>query len=221
MSRLHARRRWRDLLRAEDGLAITELALTMPVMLLMVLGSTEIANYMTVRMRVSQLALHIADHAARIGEGSQLQAKKISEAQILDLLEGANLQGSGLDLEEQGRVVVSSLEPVADPNPTDRYKIAWQRCYGKEQHTQLYGRQGDTNLAGMGPASNQVIAMDGGATMFVELNYRYKPLIPIKDNVEFGEFTEIATMAVRDRRDTTQVYNEERVTPANCAATPS
>lgn len=208
-----SKRRLRNLLCNAEGIAVTELALALPVFLVMLVGGAEIANYMTVRMRVSQLALHVADNGARIGSGSQLQAQQISEAQINDMLVGTNMQGRGLDFEARGRIVVSSLEH--DPANAGRFRIAWQRCFGDEAHTPLYGVQGNNNLTGMGPAGNRVTAMPDGATIFVELNYRYKPLVTT-DRVSFGEFTDIATMAVRDRRDLSRIYNAENVTPSNC-----
>lgn len=207
------RRRVRDLLTRCEGIAMTEFALALPAFIILLVGGIEVANYMTVRMRISQLALHVADHGARIGSGTQLQAQQISEAQINDMFTGVNLQAGGLAVGTAGKVIVSSLEP--DPANAGKFKIVWQRCFGTEPHTALYGRQGDNNLAGMGPAGNQVTAMADGATIFVELNYRYKPLFKT-DVVKFGEFTEIAAMTVRDKRDLTRIYNAEGVTPSNC-----
>jgi len=208
-----SRRPVRDLLWNARGLAVTEFALALPVFLIMLVGGVEIANYMTVRMRVSQLALHVADNGARIGSGSQLQAQQISEAQINDMLVGTNMQARGLDFLNRAKIVVSSLEH--DPANPGRFRIAWQRCFGDEAHTPLYGRQFDNNLPGMGPAGNRITAMPDGATIFVEINYRYKPLLT-SQQVTFGEFTDIAAMSVRDRRDLSQIYNVERVTPSAC-----
>lgn len=209
------RRAWRDLIPARDGIAITEFALVLPVFVIMLMGGAELTNYMTVRMRVSQLALHLADNGSRLGDKSALSSKQISEAQINDMLAGANLQAGALDLRTNARVIVSSLEPVANPNPTNKYKIAWQRCYGTKTYSPIYGKEGDTNLTGMGPAGRQVTAMDDGSTIFVELNYQYKPLVRTKA-VTFGEFTEIAAMAVRDPRDLSQIYNNPVVAKSTC-----
>lgn len=209
------RRAWRDLIPARDGIAMTEFALALPVFVLMLMGGAELTNYMTVRMRVSQLALHLADNGSRLGDKSALSSKQISEAQINDMLAGANLQAGALDLRNNARVIVSSLEPVANPNPTKKFKIAWQRCYGTKAYTPIYGKQGDTNLDGMGPAGRQVTAMDDGSTIFVELNYQYIPLVRTKA-VTFGDFTEIAAMTVRDPRDLTMIYNNPFVAKSAC-----
>lgn len=206
----------RVLARDLSGLAMMEFAFTLPFLLALALTGAEYTNYITTRMRVSQIALQIADNAARIGEGSPLQAKRISETDINDLLIGAGLQSGEMDVYGRGRVILSSLEPVATPNTTSRYRIAWQRCRGSRPHASTYGSQGDTNLVGMGPATRQVTAPDDGATMFVEVYYEYRPLVSSR-LVPTSTMVETATMMVRDRRDRTQIYNSENATASSCA----
>ncbi|WP_332810554.1 TadE/TadG family type IV pilus assembly protein [Sphingomonas sp.] len=198
----------RSVFRDRRGVAYVEFAYSLPMFLTLMLGGAEISNYVTTKMRMSQLALHLADHAARIGTGSQLAAKTVSETQINDVLTGAGLQAGGLNLYSKGRVIISSLEPVANPNTTSRYKIGWQRCRGIKNVTSSYGNAGQTNMTGMGPAGRQVIAPDDSGTIFVELVYDYKPII---SNSWAPTLTirEIASMPIRDRRDLTQVYNNE------------
>lgn len=209
-----------------SGLALLEFAFVTPVFLLFALGGTELTNYVITRMRISQAALQLADNAARIGTGTQLQAKTISEADINDLLEGAALQSSDLDLFGRGRVVISSLEPV--PNTTDRYRIRWQRCRGvRTSYTPLYGTVADSqDIPGMGPANRQAIAAPDGVTMFVEVYYEYKPLFTTAFTPPV-EMRDSASMMVRDRRDTSDdsattnlhpygVYKVNGVTASTC-----
>lgn len=196
------------------AVAMIEFAMILPVFLLMALGAAELANYMTVRMRVSQLALHLADHSARIGTGSVLAEKTISDAMINDILTGANLQAAELNLYQRGRVVISSLERQAGTSP-QLYKIGWQRCRGLQHHTPLYGSEGQTNMAGMGPTGAQVFAMENNSTIFVEVNYDYRPLIGER-YVSFGDIVETAAMAVRDRRKMGEPDNAENVSKARC-----
>lgn len=190
----------RATLGGESGIAAVEFAIGLPVFLTLAMTGAELTNYATVKMRISQVALHLADHSARIGAGSPLAAKTVTEAMISDTLTGAGLQGGELELYKRGRVFVSSMEPVANPNPSDRYRIVWQRCRGDKTATSTFGRQGDTNLQGMGPAGSQVKASEGGATMFVEVNYTYQPLFSLAP-VPTADIREIAAMPVRDRRN--------------------
>ncbi|TKD50698.1 TadE/TadG family type IV pilus assembly protein [Sphingomonas baiyangensis] len=188
--------RLRRLARDASGLALTEFAFSLPVLMLMGLTGAEITNYIITRMRVSQIALHLADNAARIGSGSTLQAKEISEVDINDLLTGAGYQSGELKLYERGRVIISSLEQ--DPANSGRYRIRWQRCRGNRPYNSPHDNT-KTNLAGMGPAGRQVIAPVDGATMFVEVYYEYKPLVK-NALAPSTTMVEIASMMVRDRR---------------------
>ncbi|RYF46987.1 MAG: pilus assembly protein, partial [Cytophagaceae bacterium] len=107
----------------QHGLALIEFALTLPILLAMVLTGAEITNYIIVRMRVSQLALQIADNAARMGNGTMLQLKTLNEADINELFAGANLQSGTLSLQTKGRVILSDLEPQTTSDSNSTYKI--------------------------------------------------------------------------------------------------
>ena len=199
------------LARDRSGVAMVEFAYVLPVFMLLMLAGTETANYTVTRMRVSQLALQIADNAARMGTGTQFQAKTVNESDINDILVGAQKQSGKLDIQTNGRIILSDLE--ADGS---NYTIKWQRCYGNKAHASAFGTAGQTGLAGIGPASRQVtIAQTGGATMFVEVYYDYKPLL-VHAAAPSGPITEVASMAVRDRRDLTQVYNTSGAAVASC-----
>lgn len=198
-----------------SGLALIEFAFAMPILMVLGLTGAELTHYITTRMRVSQVALHLADNSARIGTGSQLAAKTITETDINDLLTGAGLHAGELDLFTHGRVVISSVEPVAKPNTSNRFKIAWQRCRGAHGYVPQYGEQGDTGLVGVGPVGQQVTAPDNGAAMFVEVAYRYQPLID-GDLAPDLEIREVASMLVRDTRDLREVYNNENAEEASC-----
>ena len=212
------RRPQRSLRRDASGLALLEFAFSLPILLLLSLTGAELTNYIITRMRVSQLALHLADNAARIGTGSQLQAKTINEADINDLLTGAGLQAGELELFTRGRVILSSLEP--DPNNSGKYRIRWQRCRGaKTSQVSSYGAAGTTNINGMGKTGRLAVAPANGATMYVEVYYEYKPIFQaaLAPN---GNFREEASMMVRDRRDTTGgtngIYQVSGVTASSC-----
>lgn len=200
--------------RDTSGVALLEFALTLPILLLLSLTGAELTNYITTKMRVSQISLHLADNAARIGSGSQLALKTISESDINDLFIGAQLQSGELDLKTNGRIILSSVE--IDSAHTGKYKIAWQRCYGnKTTHASTYGVAGANNLTGVGPTGRQTVAPTDGAAMFVEVYYEYQPLVK-SSLAPANNFVEIASMMVRDRRDLTQVYAVSGVTASSC-----
>lgn len=206
----------RRLRRDRKGLALIEFAFVLPLLLVLSLTGAELTNYIVTRMRVSQLSLHIADNASRIGSGSRLAAKTITESDINDLLVGAGLQAGEMDLFGRGRVIISSIVPKSEPNPSGHYVINWQRCAGqKTTHESSYGDQGDQVTNGMGRAGREAFAPVGGSTIFVEVYYEYQPLVS-GDLAPNLNFTEIASMIVRDRRDESRIYNNENAPVATC-----
>jgi Flp pilus assembly protein TadG len=189
----------RRLRRDTSGLAMLEFAMMLPVFATMCLGGAELTNFIITKMRLSQIALQLADNAARIGSGTQLQAKTITEADINDLLTGADLQSGELKLFTNGRVTISSVEP--DTVNTGKSMVRWQRCQGSKTSLTSSYTAGQSNLVGVGDGTRLVGAPTDGVTMFVELRYVYQPLIKTSLS-PVTEFREIASMMVRDRRDT-------------------
>lgn len=209
----------RRLGRDTSGLAMLEFAFGLPVLLTMSLTGAELTNYIITKMRISQIALQLADNSARIGSGSQLESKKIYESDINDLLTGANFQAGELNLFANGRVIISSVEP--HESTADRYRIRWQRCKGnKTSWGSSYGTPATaTSVTGVGPAGRQVIAPPNGVAMFVEVRYTYQPLVKTSLSPT-TEINEIASMMVRDARNTTGgtsgVFQESGVSASNC-----
>ncbi len=204
-----------------SGVAAVEYALTAPIVLTLFLSGAELTNYTIAKLRVSQIALHVADNGSRIGTDSPLSLKQISETEINDLLTGAKLQAGTLNLQGRGRVIVSSLEQMASPNQTKFY-VHWQRCYGNKVWPSSYGDQGASMLTYFGPAGKQVTSVpSGGAVIYVEVAYDYKPLISAR-LIPTTVLKDVATMVVRDDRDlsgngNTGVYNTEHVTASSCS----
>lgn len=202
---------------ARSGVAAIEFALSLPFLLLAGLYGVETANLAVTTMRISQIAMQIADDASRIGNQSTLQDKKVYESDINDLLLGGSLQGGGLDLLKNGRVILSSLEVA--PGTSNQY-IHWQRCKGLVRTTSAYGSEGTGatgGLPGMGPADSLVTANAGDAVMFVEITYDYQPIV----GPMFSPSRRISTTAsfnVRDSRDLSQVYQLDASNPAPVAS---
>jgi hypothetical protein len=207
---------------AQDGVAMVEFAYSLVVIVPLFLGGIELSNYVTTKMRVSQIALHVADNASRIGTEQLLAAPRISEFQINDLFTGADLQSGGLDLATKGRVILSSVEPMANPNVTGEFMIRWQRCFGALDWDSSYGVAGDDELAAVGPTGEQITAPEGTGVMFVEIAYEYEPLFLSSAAFTDRTIRETAAMVVRDDRDYVGpsgggLYNTEAVTASSCA----
>jgi hypothetical protein len=168
-------------------------------------------------MRVSQIAMQVADNASRVGEGSVLQNRRVFEDDITDVLIGAEKLGQTLSIFENGRVVISSLQR----NPDGGQWIAWQRCRGAKQFVSRYGSEGTgasgTDFAGMGNPANPITASPGTAVMFVEVSYTYESLTPF-NFISGNELYYTGAFNVRDSRDLTRIHQRPDPVPvANCS----
>jgi Flp pilus assembly protein TadG len=203
-----SRRRLRSLWRARDAIMVTEFAYSLPVLMMLAFGSIELANLAITNMRVSQIAMTVADNLSRAKQSVNLALPQLREVDINDALLGARIQGgSSLNILTKGRIVVSSLQQ--DSNA--KQKIFWQRCKGVLVKGSNYGAEGATEgvtagFTGMGAGANKVQAAPGSAIIFAEVTYDYEPLV---GNWVFGTFQirREAAFYVRDERDLTQVYN--------------
>lgn len=204
----------RRLVQTRSGAALTEFALAAPVLMTAGLWGVETANQAIVQMRVNQIAVLIADNAARVGENSLLGKAEIYESDINDVLYGAHLQGGdAFDFYGRGRVILSSLEVV--PDTEDQQYVHWQRCMGELHHLSSYGHAGDGldgSLAGMGPVGEEIVAFDDEAVMFVEVAYVYQPLIA-SAFTSAGTLTATAAFNVRENRDLTGIHQRDDADP--------
>lgn len=200
---------FRKLFRDTSGLALIEFAYGLPLLLGIGLGGMEIANLAVTRMRVSQIALMVADNASRVGESNGMSLKKVYESDMNQIFEAARIQGQPIDLANRGRVILSTVQQNKDGGQW----ISWQRCWGNKAWPSSYGTAGNgksgTAFTGMGkPSKKKGKAPAGNALMFVEVAYDYDALVePFAQGLQyFGlrvdnqVITYTAAFMVRDPR---------------------
>jgi hypothetical protein len=199
----------RRLKRDERGMAAIEFALSLSAVVTLGVYGTEMSNLALAHMKVSQIALGLADNISRVGVKSALAQQQLREADINDALVGAQIQGQSWNLGTRGRITVSSLQV----NPDGGQWIKWQRCLGIRQGggwDSGYGVQDQgatgTGFPGMGKPGEEVVAPPGSAVIFVEVNYDYTPAINFGLNTA-RKISYVASMVVRDNRDLTRIYN--------------
>lgn len=177
------------------GVAAVEFALAMPMMMALTMAGTEAANMAYTSQKLADLATQTADNISRYRIG-------ISETQITDTLNGMKTMTDNIDFRNNGRMIVSSLQPVLDNSGNVvNQKIRWQRCAGAKRVTSSYGAA-DALLgaAGLGPANRKIAASADTEVIFVEISYTYRPLI---SSSFFGTPTmqALSSMVVRDRNN--------------------
>ena len=166
MPRHHARIRT-GLRRDQRGVAIIEFALSLPILMILILVGLELTNFVLANHRVRQLASMTADNASRM-------RTQMSEAFINQLFVGVQKSGSGIQFQQRGRVILSSVQN--NPAANGQW-IRWQRCYGQLNRASKYGVQGKGQNDASLPNLNGLVAQNSSALMFAEVEYEYKPLI--------------------------------------------
>lgn len=224
MSMRRLRSALRRLAADRSGMAMLEFAFALPVVLVLGCYGVETANLAITNLRVSQLASTLADNGSRLGlMSSSSSVVQLRELDINNALQASRLQGAGLKIGTNGRVILSSLEYVQqsyDTAPVQR--IHWQRCFGMKSGTGYDSSYGTTSVtagtdatqsnagaaapSGMGDPGAMVTAPSGSGLIFVEVNYDYQRLF----GATFmgpARLHYVASFIVRDRRDFAQLYN--------------
>ena len=232
-ARARGRSQLRRLRDCESGLALTEFAFALPILLTLGLVGMEVAWLTLAHLKVSNIAMMTADNASRVRDS-------IDEGNVTELFLGATLAGQSMNFAARGRVILYSIEPNAANN---RQWIRWQRCTGSKAVNPTYGRPktaaganitngteiyntdrvtpstnpssevNATNTA-YGPAGNQIAAGSGTAVNMAEVYYDYQPLIAgnLLGNITIHR---VAAFNVRQRTNQS-ITNGAQVTPASC-----
>ncbi len=160
-----------------SGLALVEFGMSLPVLLTLGLFGLETANFAMAHLRISNIAMLTADNAARVRDS-------IDEADVIELFTGAKMTGSGISFAQNGRIVLSSIEPntAGTGGASTGQWIRWQRCDGLRNFSSAYGAQGagqtNASIQYVGPSTSPISAASGTAVMVVEVSYVYQPIIP-------------------------------------------
>lgn len=200
----------------QSALALIEFALVAPFFMAIGLLGADTANYALVHMKVSQMAMHVADNASRVGEQNVIVSRRVYEDDINDLFIGVQRFSGKLNIAAKGRIILSSLERNAEGGQW----IHWQRCYGAKNHASSYGVAGNgatgTSFQGMGPAGKKITASANEAVMFAEIAYDYTSISPYSP-LNGEELVYTAAFNVRDARDLSGIYQTNPAAPvATC-----
>jgi len=155
------RRTWPRLRRCAAGNVAVEFALSLPVILLMMLGSAEMARFVILHQKMDRVATTISDLVSR--------AETITESQIADIFAAAGQVSEPFDLAGLGVVIVSSVTNADGTGAT----IAWQRSGGGAYSgVSELGVEGDTpNL----PSGFEV--REGETAIIAEVFYDFSPFL--------------------------------------------
>ena len=163
-----------------NGVSAVEFALVTPLFMALGMYGAEIAWMNAAAMEVSQVALALADNASRMGQADNSGVTPtVTAGDVASVLYGALEEGEGVNLADNGRVILSSLEmhPV-----TGRQYIHWQQCSGKGSQQSKYGKPDLTGsllttiTTGVKINGRNITAPSRSAVMMAEVWFTYTPL---------------------------------------------
>jgi Flp pilus assembly protein TadG len=153
-------RSWRLLCCAAGNVAV-EFALSVPVILMMMLGSVEMARFVILHQKMDRVATTMSDLVSR--------AETITESQISDIFTAAGQVAEPFDLASLGVVIVSSVTNADGTGAT----IAWQRSGGGS-----YSAVSDLGVEGDEPDLPDGFEVREGETAIIaEVFYDFTPFL--------------------------------------------
>jgi Flp pilus assembly protein TadG len=154
---------WRSWLRlgCTSGNVAVEFALSVPVILMMMLGSAEMARFVILHQKMDRVATTISDLVSR--------AETITESQISDIFTAAGQVAEPFDLANLGVVIVSSVTNADGSGAT----IAWQRSgAGSYSAVSELGVEGDEPNLPPG-----FVVREGETAIIAEVFYDFTPFL--------------------------------------------
>ena len=182
MRRPHPLGRLGQFRRDDKALALMEFALALPLVLAVGTYGIELSHLALANMRVSHVAIDLADNASRVGTQSTTTGyQTLTETDIDDTLKALMIESAGIDVVDNGRVTISSVEAVTDAKGNTTQWLHWQRCIGTVSTTG-YGTgytvapYDDSGVTVTGIGNPSLTAPPASGLIFIEVNYNYKPL---------------------------------------------
>jgi Flp pilus assembly protein TadG len=144
-----------------SGNAAVEFALALPVLMLLMLGSAEMARFVILHQKVDRVAVTTSDLVAR--------AETINETELDDIFDAADYVAQPFDLAGLGIVIVSAITNDDGTGAT----VAWQRSGGGSgTHTSQIGVEG-----GVADLGADFEVREGETAIIAEVFYDFEPFL--------------------------------------------
>lgn len=148
--------------RNEDGATLIEIALSMPIFLVLLTGTVEVSNYLLLNLKLQHTVISVADLVTRDEE--------VTEDIIDDVFSAVPIIMAPYTDEEDTLTIVSAVSQTED----DPASVFWQRSgAGTLSATSELGEEGDlvdANEIGITMRDNETV-------LATEIYFTYEPLI--------------------------------------------
>lgn len=197
------------------GMAVTEFALMLPIMMFIVITGMELVNQALARQQLSRMVSSAADLSARY-------RKRIDETDINKLIYGINLSNTLPEFDARGKVIISSVMTNAAKTGL---QIAWQRCEGSLPVASKYGKQGDGATGSSITTIDGLNVLENENLLVAEIYYDYQPIMRM---AEFPIFQRVSSIFAPQRMTYTagfvsrseELPSEATKLPANASSLP-
>jgi TadE-like protein len=161
--------------RCQKGAAAIEMALVSPIIIMIILATSDLAIYLVAHQRVSRAAYTVSNLMAQMDEG-------LTESQVSDLMLALNEVSQPFDLSTDGRATVTAIIGVGvDGSVPDSYEVAWQRCFGNSTivGNSIFGIAGSSVSSSVIP--DNTIATTSQIMVATEVTYNFTPFLGFLD----------------------------------------
>lgn len=151
----------------EEGVVVTELALSVPLLLIILSGIVEVSNFLLVNMKAQHTVVSIGDLTTR--------SSTLSADTVADVYTAIEEIMAPYPVNENTRIIISALSLPASPQPNTPPDVIWQ-CTNPNSTVPVSSKFGP---AGPNATFNdETITMREGETLVVsEFFYQYQPLV--------------------------------------------
>lgn len=139
-----------------------ELAFTLPILVLMVLGGTELSFFMLKHQKMNRVAMSTADLIA--------QSRQVTQLDIDNVFSAIGLVSGEDDFAQNGVVVITSVYRDGNNAPT----ISWQSFSGNQYEASSHIGEGANTLATLPP---EIQLTPGDGVIVAEVFFRHRPVI--------------------------------------------
>ena len=148
-----------NIIRDETGVAATEFALLLPVLMALVLGVYEISRYILLHQKIERVAYTVADVVG--------QQTSVTNAGLSDIVAAASKIMDPYDFEQNGVVIVTSVYQDPDDGPVVRWQYKGGGVLDRESRIGASGDEAEL--------PNGLTLNESDNVIFAEIFYNYIP----------------------------------------------
>ncbi|WP_276327921.1 TadE/TadG family type IV pilus assembly protein [Kiloniella majae] len=177
----HASKRFiRKFSSCDQGVALVELALIMPILLIILAGAIEMSRYIWIHHKILRLTAEISDLVT--------QSRSMSATEMDVLFNAADYIIHPFDMDANGIIIVSSVSGTGEDPPV----VNWKQCGAG--NLAVTGTVGLTGAVATVPNGLDVDPLDN--IIIAEVYYDYKPLL-FDSIVDSGQISRAAIHSPR------------------------